>query len=60
MRGFLAREKIATLLLVLSVALTLAAYGRVLSFPFMFDDLIHLRWLEGRGVFEGWTFAKGL
>lgn len=59
-RGFLAREKIATLLLVLSVALTLAAYGRVLSFPFMFDDLIHLRWLEGRGVFEGWTFAKGL
>ena len=59
-RGFLAREKIATLLLVLSVALTLAAYGRVLSFPFMFDDLIHLRWLQGRGVFEGWGFAKGL
>jgi len=54
------RGKVGLLLLASSCVLTLVAYGRVLAFPFMFDDVIHLRWLEGRGVFEGWAFAKGL
>jgi len=52
--------KVGLLLVILSSLLTLIAYEPVLSFPFMFDDLIHLRWLEGRNVFEGWTTAKGL
>lgn len=59
-RGLPEKARIGSLLVALSLSLTVIAYGRVLSFPFMFDDLIHLRWLEGRGVFEGWAFAKGL
>jgi len=55
-----AKARVGALLLALSLSLTFVAYGRILSFPFMFDDLIHLRWLQGRGVFEGWAFAKGL
>ena len=48
------------LILAVSALLTWAAYGRVLSFPFLFDDLIHLRWLEGRGVLEPWINARGM
>jgi len=52
--------RVGSLLVALSLLLTLIAYGPVLSFPFMFDDLIHLRWLEGRSVLEGWTSVKEL
>ena len=52
--------QIAALVLAVSLALTWIAYGPVLSFPFLFDDLIHLRWLEGRSILEGWANARGL
>jgi len=57
--GFRGRQ-IAVLLAALSLLLTLIAYGPILSFPFLFDDLIHLRWLEGRSALEGWTTAREL
>ena len=57
----LPRERVIVLLLVaLGSSLTLIAYWPTLHFPFTFDDPIHLRWLEGRGVLEGWTDAKEL
>lgn len=43
-----------------SVALTLAAYGATLSFPFVFDDLIHLRWLAKRSVWDVWINIEGM
>ncbi len=45
-------------ILALSVALTYMAYGQVLFFPFLFDDIIHLRWLEGRGLLDIWSDAS--
>ncbi|MFP3896076.1 MAG: hypothetical protein ACLFV5_04435 [Anaerolineales bacterium] len=45
-------------ILTLSAALTYIAYGPILSFPFLFDDIIHLRWLEGRGLLDIWTDAS--
>jgi len=52
--------KLIVLLVILSLSLTLIAYQQILYFPFTFDDPIHLRWLEGRGVLEGWANARGL
>ncbi|MEA3345026.1 MAG: hypothetical protein U9Q78_02065 [Chloroflexota bacterium] len=60
MRKMEKEGKIGLALVVLSVLLTWIAYGPVLSLPFMFDDLIHLRWLEGRSVLEGWISVKGM
>jgi len=40
--------------------LTWIAYGAVLRFPFMFDDLIHLRWLQGRSALGVWGDIKGM
>ena len=52
----------STALWVVGVAtlLTVLCYGVILTYPFLFDDLIHLRWLEGRGVFAAWTNIKGM
>lgn len=44
-------------ILTLSAALTYIVYGPTLSFPFLFDDIIHLRWLQGRGLGDIWTDA---
>ena len=44
--------------LCVSAALTAIVYGIILSFPFLFDDIIHLRWLEGRPTLSVWTSAK--
>ncbi|MEA3408236.1 MAG: hypothetical protein U9R48_09190 [Chloroflexota bacterium] len=44
-------------ILAVSATLTYVAYGPILSFPFLFDDIIHLRWLEGRGLLDVWTDA---
>jgi len=52
--------KVSLALVALSALLTWIAYGPVLSFPFVFDDLIHLRWLEGRNVLDGWISVKGM
>ena len=58
--SFFRRGKTGVVLVALSALLTLIAYGPVLSFPFLFDDLIHLRWLEGRSALEGWANAREL
>jgi hypothetical protein len=58
--SFFRRGRTGAILLAVSVLLTLIAYGPVLSFPFLFDDLIHLRWLEGRSALEGWANAGEL
>jgi hypothetical protein len=47
-------------LVTVSLVLTLVAYGPVLRFPFTFDDPIHLRWLEGRGILDPWVGVSGL
>jgi hypothetical protein len=60
LKPFSRRARTGALLVVLSVLLTSIAYGSVLSLPFMFDDLIHLRWLEGRSALAGWTSAREL
>jgi len=44
----------------LSAALTLVLYGRIASYPFLFDDIIHLRWLEGRSLASLWADARGM
>ncbi|MBN1402078.1 MAG: hypothetical protein JXA74_14655 [Anaerolineae bacterium] len=54
------KHRIILLALALSLSLTLGIYGAVLGFPFLFDDIIHLRWLEGRAPLSVWTNAKGM
>lgn len=54
------RAHLGWLVLATSALLTWAAYARVLSFPFLFDDLIHLRWLEGRSFLDPWIDARGM
>ncbi len=48
------------MLVAVSVGLTWITYGCVLDFPFLFDDLIHLRWLQGRSLFSEWTNLEGM
>lgn len=42
-------------LVAVGALLTWAAYDLVVGFPFLFDDLIHLRWLAGRSVASVWV-----
>lgn len=55
------------LVLATSAALTWVIYRAVLSFPFLFDDIIHLRWLgldpsspQGRGICSVWVDIVGM
>jgi hypothetical protein len=48
------------LVLAVSAALSVLAYGRILGFPYLFDDPIHLRWLEGRDLVDIWSDAEGM
>ena len=48
------------LVAVVCVALTWSIYCPVLSFPFLFDDIIHLRWLENRSILRVWRDMRGM
>jgi hypothetical protein len=39
---------------------TLFLYREALGLPFLFDDMIHLRWLDWHSLPEVWTTAEGL
>ncbi len=54
------RHWVAWAIATASALLTLAVYGATLSFPFIFDDLIHLRWLAKRGVWDVWVNIEGM
>lgn len=43
-----------------SAALTWAAYGGVLGLPFLFDDAIHIRWMEHRTLWDAWADVRGM
>jgi hypothetical protein len=47
-------------LVVLAAAITVYLYREAISFPFLFDDMIHLRWLDWHSPSEVWTTAEGL
>ncbi|MGD9148226.1 MAG: hypothetical protein PVI80_21865 [Anaerolineae bacterium] len=44
----------------LAVFGTLLLYREALAFPFLFDDMIHLRWLDWHSLPTIWTTAEGL
>jgi hypothetical protein len=48
------------LAVVLAVFGTLLLYREALAFPFLFDDMIHLRWLDWHSLPAIWTTAEGL
>ena len=50
----------ALLLAALALGGTLLLYGEALRLPFLFDDMIHMRWLEGETLSSIWTGAEGL
>jgi hypothetical protein len=49
-----------TLTVVLAVVGTLLLYREALALPFLFDDMIHLRWLDWHSLPAIWTTAEGL
>ena len=48
------------LTVVLAIAGTLLLYREALGLPFLFDDMIHLRWLDWHSLPAIWTTAEGL
>jgi len=52
--------KLMLLMAVLALLLTILAYGRVLSFPYLFDDPIHVRWLLAHDLGDVWGDIRGL
>lgn len=50
----------AAVAVLLSVGGTFLLYGRAIGLPFLFDDMIHLRWLDWHSLSEIWTTAEGL
>jgi hypothetical protein len=44
----------------LAIAATLVLYREAIHFPFLFDDMIHMRWLDGNSLLSIWTSAEGL
>jgi hypothetical protein len=44
----------------LALAGTLLLYREAIQLPFLFDDMIHLRWLDGNSLLSIWTSAEGL
>ena len=49
-----------TLMVTLAFGGTLLLYGESIRLPFLFDDMIHLRWLDWHSLSEIWTTAEGL
>jgi hypothetical protein len=45
---------------ILAILGTLLLYREALAFPFLFDDMIHLRWLDWHSLPAIWTTAEGL
>lgn len=48
------------LTVVLAILGTLLLYREALGLPFLFDDMIHLRWLDWHSLPVIWTTAEGL
>jgi hypothetical protein len=48
------------LAVVLAIVGTLLLYREALGLPFLFDDMIHLRWLDWHSLPAIWTTAEGL
>jgi hypothetical protein len=48
------------LMVILAFGGTLLLYGEAIRLPFLFDDMIHLRWLDWHSLPEIWTTAEGL
>ena len=51
---------LAVTVVAISAVLAYLAYSRILGFPYLFDDPIHLRWMEGRDLLDIWTDAEGM
>jgi len=58
--GSLKRIGFVALILVLALAGTLFLYWEAPQLPFFFDDMIHMRWLDGQTLPSIWTTAEGL
>jgi len=52
--------KLLLLMAGLALLLTALAYGRVLTFPYLFDDPIHVRWLATHDLGDVWGDIRGL
>jgi len=52
--------KLLWLMAALALLLVVLAYGRVLSFPYLFDDPIHVRWLAAHDLGDVWGDVRGL
>jgi hypothetical protein len=50
----------ATLVVASALAGTLLLYREALHLPFLFDDMVHLRWLDWHSLPAIWTTAEGL
>ncbi len=50
----------AVLAAALVIAGTLLLYREAIHLPFLFDDMIHMRWLDGNSLISIWTSAEGL
>ena len=46
--------------MVAAVAIVLATYARVLAWPFLFDDPIHIRWLASHDFRDVWLDIRGM
>jgi hypothetical protein len=51
---------LAALAVVLTVSGTIFLYGQAIRLPFLFDDMIHLRWLDWHSLSQVWATAEGL
>jgi len=54
------RVLLALLTAILALGGTLALYWEAVQLPFLFDDMIHLRWLDWHSLPSIWTTAEGL